>query len=39
MKEFKDSVTGNSKHQDDQPELPTATSSETTASPREHEHV
>ena len=39
MKEFKDSVTGNSKHNDDQPELPTATSSETTASPREHEHV
>ena len=38
MKEFKDSVTGNSKH-DDQPELPTATTSETTASPREHEHV
>src|SRR5262245_36040854 len=38
MKEFKDSVTGNSKH-DDTPELPTSTSTETTASPREHEHV
>jgi sec-independent protein translocase protein TatA len=37
MKEFKDSVTGN-KH-DDQPELPTTTSSETTSSPREHETV
>jgi sec-independent protein translocase protein TatA len=37
MKEFKDSVTGN-KH-DDQPELPSTTSSETTTSPREHETV
>jgi len=38
MKEFKDSVTG-SKHDDDPPELPTSTSTETTASPREHETV
>jgi len=37
MKEFKDSVTGTKR--DDQPELPTATTTETTASPREHEHV
>jgi sec-independent protein translocase protein TatA len=39
MKEFKDSVTGNSKQHDDTPELPTSTTAETTASPREHEHV
>jgi sec-independent protein translocase protein TatA len=39
MKEFKDSVTGNSKH-DDPPELPPPTSVETTTtSPREHETV
>ena len=38
MKEFKDSVTG-SKRDDDPPELPTSTSTETTASPREHETV
>ena len=37
MKEFKDSVTGN--RRDDPPELPTSTSTETTASPREHETV
>jgi sec-independent protein translocase protein TatA len=39
MKEFKDSVTGSHKHDDDQPELPTSTSVETTTSPREHETV
>jgi sec-independent protein translocase protein TatA len=39
MKEFKDSVTGNSKH-DDPPELPSSTSVDTTTtSPREHETV
>jgi sec-independent protein translocase protein TatA len=39
MKEFKDSVTGNNKH-DDPPELPPPTSVETTTnSPREHETV
>jgi sec-independent protein translocase protein TatA len=39
MKEFKDSVTGNSKH-DETPELPAPTSVETTTtSPREHETV
>ena len=40
MKEFKDSVTGNSKHDDDPPELspPTAVDT-TTTSPREHETV
>jgi sec-independent protein translocase protein TatA len=37
MKEFKDSVTGNSKHVD-QPELPTSVET-TTTSPREHETV
>ena len=37
MKEFKDSVTGN--RHDDPPELPASTSTETTASPREHETV
>jgi sec-independent protein translocase protein TatA len=35
MREFKDSVTGKTQ---DQPELPSATT-ESTASPREHEHV
>ena len=35
MREFKDSVTGKTQ---DQPELPTATT-ESSASPREHEHV
>jgi sec-independent protein translocase protein TatA len=40
MKEFKDSVTGNSKHDDDTPELTPPTSVETTTtSPREHETV
>jgi len=38
MKEFKDSVTGSNKR-DDQPELPTTTTAETTTSPREHETV
>jgi sec-independent protein translocase protein TatA len=39
MKEFKDSVTGNSKH-DDPPELPPPAPVETTTtSPREHETV
>jgi sec-independent protein translocase protein TatA len=38
MKEFKDSVTG-SKRDDDPPELPASTSTETTSSPREHETV
>jgi sec-independent protein translocase protein TatA len=38
MKEFKDSVTGNSKT-DDRPELPTSTTETTTTSPREHETV
>ena len=37
MKEFKDSVTGSKR--DDQPELPTPSPTETTSSPREHEHV
>jgi sec-independent protein translocase protein TatA len=38
MKEFKDSVTGSNKH-DDQPELPSSTTTETTTSPRERETV
>jgi sec-independent protein translocase protein TatA len=38
MKEFKDSVTGN-RRDDDTPELPSSTSTETTPSPREHETV
>jgi hypothetical protein len=36
MREFKDSVTGKTT---DQPELPTSTADETTASPRERETV
>jgi sec-independent protein translocase protein TatA len=39
MKEFKDSVTGNKRDDQDQPELPASTSTETTSSPREHETV
>jgi sec-independent protein translocase protein TatA len=40
MKEFKDSVTGMGKHDDDTPELTPPTSVETTTtSPREHETV
>lgn len=39
MKEFKDSVTGNSKHDDDRPELPTTTTAETTTEARERETV
>ena len=38
MKEFKDSVTGNSRPEDT-PELAPPTSVETTTSPREHETV
>jgi sec-independent protein translocase protein TatA len=38
MKEFKDSVTGVTKH-DDTPELTPPTSVETTTAPREHETV
>ena len=39
MREFKESVSGKNHDQPDQPELPTTTPEQTTASPRERETV